>query len=135
MMLEDVTARLASFGYIVTEADAWVLGFIIQKVENHIKNDCGVYDSVTKTIVIPDGLHQIAVDMVVGEFLFSKKSTGQLTGFNLDAAIKQIQEGDTNITYAIGSGDSTPEQRLDALISYLLNYGKNELVSYRCIKW
>lgn len=135
MMLEDVTARLASFGYVVTEADAWVLGFIIQKVENHIKNDCGVYDSVTLTIVIPAGLHEIAVDMVVGEFLLSKKSTGQLTGFDLSAAVKQIQEGDTSITYAIGSGDSTPEQRLDMLISYLMNHGKGELASYRCFKW
>ena len=134
-MLEDVTARLASFGYIVTDADAWVLDFIIKKVENHIKNDCGVYDSGTLTIVIPAGLHNIAVDMVVGEFLLSKKSTGQLTGFDLSAAVKQIQEGDTNITYAIGSGDSTPEQRLDILISYLMNHGKGEFASYRCFKW
>ena len=39
-MLEDVTARLVSFSYIVTEGDAWMLNFIIQKVENHIKNQC-----------------------------------------------------------------------------------------------
>jgi len=127
-MLEDVKARLASFGYTVTEADAWILDFIIQKVENHIKNDCNV-DAV------PEGLHNIAVDMAVGEFLLSKKSTGQLTGFDLSTAVKQIQEGDTNITYAIGSGDSTPEQRLDMLISYLMNHGKGEFASYRCFKW
>ena len=135
MMLEDVTARLASFGYIVTEADAWVLGFIIQKVENHIKNDCGVYDSVALTIVIPAGLHEIAVDMIVGEFLLGKKSTGQLTGFDLEAAVKQIQEGDTSTTFAFGSGSMTPEQRLDVLISYLMNHGKSEFTSYRYIKW
>jgi len=127
-MLEDVTARLASFGYTVTGDDSWVLDFIIQKVENHIKNDCNV-DAV------PEGLHNIAVDMVVGEFLLSKKSTGQLTGFNLDAAIKQIQEGDTSVTFAIGEGDSTPEKRLDTLISYLMNYGKGDFASYRCFKW
>ncbi len=127
-MLEDVTARLASFGYEVTAGDNWGLDFIIQKVENHIKNDCNV-DAV------PEGLHNIAVDMVVGEFLLSKKSTGQLTGFNLDAAIKQIQEGDTSVTFAIGEGDSTPEKRLDVLISYLMNYGKDDFASYRCFKW
>jgi len=36
-MNEDVIKRLASFGYEVTEADAWVLKFIIDKTENHIK--------------------------------------------------------------------------------------------------
>ena len=35
-MLDDVKKRLESFGYIVTDADAWVLDFIIKKVENHI---------------------------------------------------------------------------------------------------
>lgn len=127
-MLEDVKMRLESFGYTVTDADSWILNFIVQKVENHIKNECNISS-------IPDGLYDIAVDMVVGEFLLSKKSTGQLTGFDLSAAIKQIEEGDTSITYAIGSGDSTPEQRLDALISYLMNNGKNEFVSYRRVKW
>lgn len=134
-MLEDVTARLASFGYTVTEADAWVLNFIIKKVEDHIKVDCGVFDSTTSTIIIPEGLHNIAVDMVVGEFLLGKKSIGQLTGFDISAAVKQIQEGDTSVTYSIGSGDKTPEQRLDELILYLMNYGKGSLASYRSISW
>lgn len=127
-MLEDVKARLASFGYTVTEADAWILDFIIQKVENHIKNQCN-------TSAVPEGLYEIAVDMAVGEFLLNKKSMGNLAGFNLETAIKQIQEGDTSITYAIGDGDLTPEKRLDLLIDYLMNRGKNELLSYRCIKW
>lgn len=127
-MLEDVTKRLSSFGYEVTEGDTWVLGFIIQKVENYIKNNCNIDE-------IPEGLHQIAVDMSVGEFLLSKKSTGQLTGIDMEAAIKQIQEGDTNVTFAIGDGDSTPERRLDYLISYLMEYGKGSFASFRCIKW
>ena len=123
-MLEDVTARLTSFGYTVTEADAWLLNFIITKVEDHIKSECNV-DAV------PDGLHNIAV----GEFLLGKKSTGQLTGIDISAVEKSIQEGDTNVTYAIGNGDKTPEQRLDELILYLMNYGKDDFASYRCFKW
>lgn len=127
-MLEDVKERLASFDYQVTEADSWMLTFLIQKVENHIKNICNVS-------TIPEELLNIAIDMVVGEFLLNKKSIGSLKGFDLEAAIKQIQEGDTSITYAIGDGDLTPEKRLDLLIDYLMNRGKNELLSYRCIKW
>jgi len=127
IMLEDVTNRLASFGYAVTETDSWMLGFIIQKVENHIKNQCN-------TSTIPEGLHEIAVDMVVGEFLLGKKSIGQLTGFDLDAAVKSIQEGDTNVTFALGEGSKTPEGRLDALIGFLM-HGEADFASYRCIKW
>ena len=127
-MLEVVTERLASFGYDVTDNDSWMLEFIIQKVENSIKADCNI-DS------IPDGLHEIAVDMVVGEFLLNKKSKGQLEGFDLDTAVKQIKEGDTSVTFAIGEGDSTPEKRLDDLILYLMTYGKGKFASYRCIKW
>ena len=127
-MLEDVKERLASFDYQVTEADSWMLTFLIQKVENHIKNICNVS-------TIPEELLNIAVDMVVGEFLLNKKSIGSLEGFNLETAIKQIQEGDTSITYAIGDGDLTPEKRLDLLIDYLMNRGKNEIISHRSIKW
>lgn len=127
-MLEVVTERLASFGYDVTENDSWMLEFIIQKVGYSIKADCNI-DS------IPDGLHEIAVDMVVGEFLLNKKSKGQLEGFELDTAVKQIKEGDTSVTFAIGEGDSTPEKRLDNLIQFLMTYGKGKFASYRCVKW
>jgi len=126
-MLDDVKKRLESFGYTVTDADAWVLDFIIKKVENHIKNQCN-------TSTVPEGLYEIAVDMAVGEFLLGKKNIGQLTGFDLDAAIKSIQEGDTNITYAFGNGSMTPEERLNQLIDYLM-HPEADFVSYRCLKW
>lgn len=126
-MLEEITERLASFNYQVTEEDSWILTFLIQKVENHIKIICNID-------CIPNELSNIVIDMVVGEFLLNKKSTGDLEGFDLEVAIKQIQEGDTSITYAIGEGDLTPEQRLDLLINYLMDHDK-ELISHRCIKW
>lgn len=126
MMLEDVTKRLESFGYEVTEADNWMIEFLIQKIENSIKADCNIN-------TIPEELHEIAVDMVVGEFLLNKKSRGQLEGFDLEAAVKQIHEGDTSVTFSDGS--KTPEERLDELILYLMNYGKGKFAAYRCIKW
>ena len=128
MMLEDVTKRLESFGYEVTEADNWMIEFLIQKIENSIKADCNIN-------TIPEELHEITVDMVVGEFLLNKKSRGQLEGFDLEAAVKQIHEGDTSVTFAIGDGSKTPEERLDELILYLMNYGKGKFAAYRCIKW
>lgn len=129
-MLNDIIQRLASYGYEVTETDEFALNFIIQKVENHIKNSCNI-------LSIPEGLHNIAVDMVCGEFLCEKKATkpNDLKGFNLETAIKSIQEGDTNITFAVGEGSKTDEQKLDTLISHLMTYGEKELVHYRCLSW
>lgn len=129
-MINDAIQRLATYGYEVTEADKFALNFVIQKVEHHIKNSCNIPS-------IPEGLYQIAIDMVCGHFLFEKKavSADSLKGFNLDSAIKSIQEGDTNITFAIGEGSNTPEQRLDAFINYLMTYGEKEFVTYRCMVW
>lgn len=129
-MLERVKERLQSLGYTVKDSDDIAINFAMQKVENTIKNDCNVS-------AIPDGLMNIAIDMVVGEFLMSKKTfaPNDLLNFNLDSAIKQIQEGDTNISFAIGEGSKTDEQRLDSFIDYLLNYGRDEFITYRRFRW
>lgn len=129
-MLERVKERLQSLGYTVKDSDDIAINFAMQKVENTIKNDCNVS-------AIPDGLMNIAIDMVVGEFLTSKKTfaPNDLLNFNLDSAIKQIQEGDTNISFAVGEGSKTDEQRLDSFIDYLLNYGRDEFITYRRFRW
>lgn len=126
-MLEDVKKRLESLGYSYVVADDWVLDFIILKVEGHIKNQCN-------TLEVPQGLHENAVDMVCGELLLAKKGSGRLAGFDLEAAVKSIQEGDTNVTFAIGTGSKTPEERLDGLINFLL-HGEVDYSSFRKIKW
>lgn len=124
-----ILKRLESLGYTIQDGDAWLIGFSVQKVENHIKNSCN-------TNSIPDGLKYTAVDMVCGEFLFALKQTGKLDEvFDLDVAIKSIQEGDTNVTFAIGDGSQTPEQRLNSLLSFLMTNGEGDFVCYRKIKW
>lgn len=125
---DDVTSRLASFGYTVIEADGWMLDFIIDKIEGQLIKDCGVYDETTNTMIVPTGLYQVEVDMVCGDFLFTKKAFNQLTGIDA-SAVKSIQEGDTNITFA-----QTPEERLEALIAWLKK-PEVDLVSYRKIQW
>ena len=129
-MLERIKERLQSIGYAVKDSDDIAINFAMQKVENTIKNDCNIS-------AIPEGLMNIAIDMVVGEFLMSKKTFApdDLLNFNLDAAIKQIQEGDTNISFAVGEGSKTDEQRLDSFIDYLLNYGRDEFITYRRFRW
>ena len=69
-----------------------MVGFTIQKVENHINNSCN-------TASMPDGLYEVAVERVCGEYLFAKKQSGQLEGFDLDAAVKQVATGDTSVSF------------------------------------
>lgn len=125
-----VKDRLKSFGYEVKADDEFALTFCVEKVRITIKNEINWQD-------VPEGLEHIAVDMVAGEFLLSKKTfaPNDLVGFDLDYAVKQIQTGDTNTVFATGEGSLTPEQRLTTFINYLLSYGKAEFNSFRRIRW
>ena len=124
---EAVLKRLDSFGHDLKSDDSWVICFAIQKVENHIKNSCN-------TTSIPDGLFNVAVDMVCGEFLLTKKQTGQLelTNLDLDGAITQIHAGDTTVQFASGSSD---EEKFNSLLNHLLHNGEGDFVCYRKLKW
>jgi hypothetical protein len=131
-MRDYLLQRLASLGYTAQDSDGWLLDFCIQKVKNTIQNKCNITD-------IPNNLWQIAVDMAAGEFLLVKKSSGQLDGFTIDlndTPFSEVREGDTTVKYSIGhDGALTPEQRLDALIKRLLEYGKEEFYKYRRFAW
>ena len=126
----DAKQFLSAINFKFTDSDTWMLNFCIEKVTNTIKNECNISQ-------IPDGLYYIAVQMIVGEFLMAKKNSGQTDGFesiDFSAVAKQIQEGDTNITFAVGDASLTPEQRIDTLIGFLLNNRKSQFVTYRCLK-
>lgn len=127
-MREDVVNMLAAFG-VTGAADDPLLDILLKNVQQRICNK-------TNQSVIPEGLKGVAVYMAVGEYLNMKKCSGQLEGFDLDAAaVKSIQEGDTNITFALGEGSSTPEQRLNSLIDYLINGRIGEIYRYRRLVW
>lgn len=122
---ESVLKRLDSFGYIVKDTDSWSLCFAIQKTENHIKNSCN-------TTEVPEGLFNVAVDMVCGEFLLAKNQTGNLdiAGLDLDGAVTSIKEGDVQINFDSASSD---EDKFNTLVNILMNEG--DLICYRKIKW
>lgn len=128
--VDTVVKRLEAFGYKVKAEDNFALTFCVEKVRSTIKNETNQSD-------VPEGLEHIAVDMAAGEFLLSKKTfqPDDLEGLDLDCAIKQLQEGDTNIVFAVGTGSMTPEQRLTTIINYLLTYGKSEFSCYRKLRW
>ena len=127
-MREAVVDMLAALGVTGAAGDP-LLDIVISNVQYRVQNKTNRKD-------MPEGLVSVAVYMAVGEYLNMKKCSGQLEGFDLDAAaVKSIQEGDTNITFALGEGSSTPEQRLDALISYLINGRTREFYRFRRLVW
>jgi len=105
-----------------------LLDIVISNVQYRVQNKTNRKD-------MPEGLVSVAVYMAVGEYLNMKKANGQLEGFDLEAAVKQIQEGDTNTVFAVGDGNSTPEQRLDSLINFLTNGRMDEIYRYRKLVW
>lgn len=124
---EKIIAFLTAMGITEAENDS-LLDLIINNAQYKVLNE-------TNTVLpMPEGLESIAVYMAIGEYLSFKKTSGQLESIDLDLAVKQIQEGDTNIQYAIGEGSQTPEQRLDSLITFLSNRA-SELVKYRRLVW
>ena len=127
-MRDKAVAMLTALG-VAGAADYPLLDIALNNVQWRIKN-------LSNLSEIPEGLESLAVSMAVGEYLNMKKCSGQLEGFDLDAAaMKSIQEGDTNITFALGEGSSTPEQRLNSLIDYLINGRIGEIYRYRRLVW
>ena len=127
-MREDVVTLLAALG-VAEAAENPLLDLVINQVQWRIKN-------LTNLQEVPEGLIGLAVQMAAGEFLSMLKGSGQLEGFELEeAAIKQIQEGDTNTVFSVGDGSYTPEQRLDSLIDFLINGRAHEIYRYRTMVW
>lgn len=129
-MTELVIQRLESLGFKWDGTYGWCLEFAIEKVKNHIMNTCNIKK-------IPNSLQHIAVDMACGEFLKVMKDSKQLTSDNYDfnAVVKSISEGDVSVTYAIGEGCTTDEQKLDALINNLINQDLNCIIRHRKMVW
>lgn len=125
-----IVQRLLNFGLKLVESDNWIIMFCMNKAINHIKNSANIS-------IIPNELYEIIVDRICGEFLFNKYKSNQLTSdnFDFDMAVKQLQEGDTTIQFAINEGSETDEQKLTSLINYLISYGEGDLICYRKLKW
>ena len=123
--VELVLKRLHTLTYQVLDEDIFHLAFAIQKTENTIKNECNI-QSIPKELICD------AVDMVCGYFLFNKKQVGQLSdNFDLDSATS-VAFGDTKITY---SSNETNDQKLNTLLSYMMDKGKEQFSCYRKLKW
>lgn len=125
---ENIIARLAQLGYVATEADHDAIDYELNEITNYTLNYC----NITK---VPEIVEPRLIDRVCSYFLYYKKNSGSLEGFNYDAVIKEIKEGDTTVKYAVGQGEDTPENRFDAFVKKLeLGYDK-WITPHRRLRW
>ena len=95
-MREQVIAMLTALG-VTGAAEDPLLDIVISNVQYRVQNETNRKD-------MPEGLVSVAVYMAVGEYLNMKKVSGQLEGFDLEAAIKQIQEAIPTRFLPLGMG-------------------------------
>ena len=126
--INDVVERLKQLGYTTTLHDNEQLEFELNKTLNYVKNYCNI-------ITIPDILDPRIIDKVCGDFLYYKKNSGSLEGFNYENVIKSIKEGDTTITYAVGQGEDTAENRFDAFVKSLDRGFDKWITPHRRLRW
>ena len=125
---EQVIKRLSMLGYTATDADNDQIDFEMTKNLNYVKNYCNITE-------IPDILDPRIVDRICSDFLFYKKNTGQLETFDYDTVIKSIKEGDTQIQYATGQGEDTPESRFDSFVKQLEKGFDKWITPWRRLRW
>ena len=128
-MESDAWQLLAALGVTISEGDP-LLGYLLGSVKERICN-------LTAQDEIPDGLAHVAVEMIAGLYLQMSKDSGTLSaaGISLDAPAKSITEGDTTVSYAVGEGTSTPEQRLNEMVDAMIHSREREIYRYRKLVW
>lgn len=125
---ENIIDRLAQLGYTATEADNNAIDFELNEAINYTLNYCNIAN-------VPEIVEPRLIDRVCSCFLYYKKNSGSMEGFNYETVIKSIKEGDTTLTYAVGQGEDTPENRFDAFVKKLeLAYDK-WITPHRRLRW
>lgn len=125
---KNIINRLAQLGYIAKETDDEIIEFELEKILNYVMNYCNITE-------IPEILDPRIIDRVCGEFLFYQKDSGQLEGFDYDAVIKEIKEGDTTLKYATGADGDTAESRFDKFLNKMERGFDKWIAPHRKLRW
>lgn len=126
-MIERARALLECLGCAPTESDEAFLALCAERVCEEVRGVCN-------TAEVSEGLMHAASGWIAAEFLQGKKSMGLLKGiegFDYEAAVQSIQEGDTTVRYF---EHASAEDRLDQLIARL-KPDREALLAFRRLKW
>ena len=125
----DVISRLEMLGYVVKSEDMKAINYELNKAVAYALNYCNIE-------YVPTIVNYKIIDVVASWFLYFKKNSGQLEGFNYDAVIRQIKEGDTTLTYGTyASSGETEETRFDKFVKQLKQTLDKWLTPYRRLRW
>lgn len=128
MTRDEVINRLKHLGYVASEMDYEHIDYELNKTKNYVLNYCNITE-------VPEIVYPRLIDRVCADFLYYKKNSGSLKGFNYDAVIKSIKEGDTQIQYAVGQGEDTPENRFDSFVKQLERGFDKWITPHRRLRW
>lgn len=126
--VRNIKDRLNQLGYVAVLEDDEHIQYEMYKTINYVKNYCNIDE-------IPSILNYRIIDRICADFLYYKKNSGSLEGFNYDAVIKSIKEGDTQIQYAVGQGEDTPENRFDTFVKQLERGFDKWITPHRRLRW
>lgn len=119
------------FGYPVTEQERSTIEFEIKLVLNYVVNYCNFASENDIPVILENRI----IDRICSEFLLKKKNSGSLDGFNYDAFVKTIKEGDTQIQFGNESDGETVESRFDKWVDYMSRGFDKWLAVHRRIRW
>lgn len=123
--LETIKERLANFGYVATAADDGMLTYVSNTVQRSVLLTLNI-------IEIEEKIENIVIDKICGEFLMTKKSTGQSVTIDVGMALKSIAEGDTTVTYDTAM---STEAQFDRLLKWLISGRDSVLLRCRRMRW
>lgn len=128
-LYDDIVNRLGMFNCEVVEEQKKAIQYLIKKTLSSINNYTNQNYNEED---MPYGIYYIVVDKVAGEYLSSKRITGDLEGYDFTPLIKDIQEGDTRIGYSTSLSQA---DLIDNAIDFLINGKDEELIKYRRLAW
>lgn len=112
---EELRDRLFDLGFETEENEEELLNAALMRAEQIIMNTCNCES-------VPYELRFVALDMAAGEYLLAALGKGD--GEN----VKSISEGDMSV-------DFKDKSEIEEITDRLLNAGREEMLSYRRIKW
>ena len=124
MDIDTVKKRLSMLGYEHNESEDSVLQYLIDKAAQTIKHTCNINN-------IPECLDYVWCDMVCGEFLGTKLTTGKLTSIQINQLTRKIKEGDAEVEFASGVD---PQKRLTLFFENMAT-GGGQLIKHRRLRW